>query len=189
MSKRKDVPAKNCGNLKNGGAEKSKFKSMLAEYDYSILDKVDKLEFNNIIKETVARKIALQLDLESNAEMAKLIKEHGVYVFKDEMDLIELRAKLADVSKDVQFYKIELKKLKGLYDTVALEEQDGVLEKMEFFEKQIARYDSSYNKTKELMNKIRFQINRRKQWQEEQKLKFKDEKIIDVSDFDFSEVE
>lgn len=186
MSKRNSIPANNCGNLQKGTTEGS-FKSMLEEYDYSVLDKVDNVEFSNIVKETVARKIALELDLISNAELVPMVKKYGIYALKDEMDIIELRAKLAELNKDVQFYKLELKKLKDRYSDALPEEQEVIMEKMEFFENQISKYDNLHNKTRELMAKVRYQIQRRKQWQEEQKGKQKDDKIIDVSDFNFED--
>lgn len=187
--KRKDVPNNNCGNIKE--AKKGKMRELLEEYDYTLLNKIDNIEFESIIKETLARKMALELDLLSNAELVKSIKEFGVSAFKDEMDLVELKSKSADLIKNTQFYKIELTKLKEKYLDASDEEKVAIMEQMEFFERQIERYNNAYNKIKALTAKIRSSIMRRKKWEQEQKEKQQDmdKDIIDLSDVDFDNLE
>ncbi len=188
---RKDVPKNNCTNISTAIGN-SKIAGILEKYNYSALSKVDNLEFEGIIKETMARKIALELDLVSNAELVKLIKEYGVYAFKDEMDLIELKGKSAELIKNVQFYKSELDKVQNEFIDCQDElRKRELIDQMDFFEKQVDRYNSAYNKIKELTNKVRYSIQKRKQWEEERKAKQAESglNIIDLSDVDFDKLE
>ncbi|MGM0642013.1 MAG: hypothetical protein ACQESN_11400 [Thermotogota bacterium] len=157
---------------------------LMKKYGLSSLEKVDNLEFKNIIEQTTARNISFLLDLQNKKELVEIARSVGLDVLKEEGDLLDLKSKVSELEKNVQFHKKVLKDLKEQYMQT---QNPDILEQIDEREEQILKFNRLINQTKELQNKLMKNIINRKKEQNKAENKDKDKFVIDYSIIDKDE--
>lgn len=162
----------------------------------SALSKVEKMQLEGLVSETIARGIALDADLFVNKLLMDKVKEFGSKVLDYEGDLSRSQSDLADIENNLQFYKAELRRLKEQVSvTEDNSERDNIFRRIYELEEQINKSQRLKNNIMKLRNDIRKEVDKKEF--NEQKLKLEEEstrdqrakKVMDIDSVDLEALE
>ena len=190
MVKKRKVRENNQNATKHG--HKSKFLAEIKErLELSALDKVTKMELDNMFSEIVARSIALDVDSYVNRLLIERIKSLDPKIVEYEMDLYSTQAKLSDLEREQQFHRKVVLDLKEQY----LSETDPnkrlqILDEIDKREDAIKKHQNNFLKLIDLRNKIRKELDKKDYLKKSVELKEKafEDKVIDIGSIEMNDV-
>ena len=126
--------------------------------DCSALNSVERMEFEGMMKNIVARSIALDVDSYTNEILINNLKELNPEIVNYETDLYRTQSKLADIEKDIIFHRKVISDLKEEYLVTS---DRNLLELIDEREKAIKEGLRLTNQMMELRNKIRKEVDKK----------------------------
>jgi len=155
----------------------------------SPLNEVQKMEFDSIVQEMIAKSIAFDLDALIKLQLKAQVQSTGEQLISYHADLTNTQGKLADMEQNVQFHRKVLMDLKAEYMT---SKDRSILEDIDAREKTIKDFERQQIVLLDLRNKIRKEIDKKKFQEKALELKSKDDglkNITNVKNIDFKVLE
>lgn len=133
----------------------------LKKLDASPLSKVEKMQFEDMLNEVVARGLAFDIDSYLRQYLIDNLEDFDAKIMNYQSDLFSTQSKLNDMERNVSFHKKVLLDLKEEYaSTSDVKERNRLLDEIDKREAQITDYETRYNRLIKTRNDIRKEVDK-----------------------------